>query len=171
MIDVAAWASMFRHPVGLLGLLLLLSGCMSSPIAPVDGQISPYGPAHVLDGTADVGERVIWGGQITAIRNLPDVTELSVVSYPLDRGDRPRLNADPGVRFVLRQRGFLEPVQYAPGRYVSVLGTVAGIESIAVDTYLLDQPVLEPEQIHLWPADTRQWQSQTRFSIGLGISL
>ena len=155
----------------LLGLIVLLAGCSSSPIAPTAGEVSPFGPAHVLSGAAGAGEQVIWGGRITAIRNLAEVTEISIVSYPLDRGDRPRLSAEPGVRFLVRQPGFLEPVQYAPGRYISVLGTVAGIDRVLVDEHLLDQPVLEAEQLHLWPADISQWQSQTRFSFGVGISL
>lgn len=152
-------------------LLCLLAACASSPVA-VDGdEVADYGPAHVLDGQSDIGDRVIWGGRILAVRNLADFTEIHMVSYPLDRGDRPRVDREPGVRFVLRQPGFLEPVQYARGRYVTVLGTVAGIEPVAVDEFMLDQPVIDGERIHLWPADISSWQSRTRFSVGVGISL
>ncbi len=152
-------------------LLCVLAACASSPVA-VDGDdVAPYGPAHVLDGQSGIGDRVIWGGRIVALRNLADYTEIHIVSYPLDRGDRPRVDRDPGVRFVLRQPGFLEPVQYARGRYVTVLGTVAGIEAVPVDEFALDQPVIDGERIHLWPADVSSWQSRTRFSVGVGISL
>lgn len=163
-----------RPPLRLASVVLLsgmLAGCASSPLATEDSRVAPFGPAHVLSGEAAIGERVIWGGQIAELRNLAEHTEIMVVSYPLDRADRPRLRAEPGVRFLLRHTGFLEPVQYAPGRYLSVLGQVGGLESAPVGEYQLELPVLEAEQIHLWPADTSQWQSQTRFSVGIGIGL
>ena len=162
-----------RHwmPTILPLMLLLLSACASSPVAIEGEAVEPHGPAHVLDGQSGPGDRVVWGGRIVSIRNLADHTEIGVVSYPLDRGDRPRLHQDPGVRFLLHHAGFLEPVQYAPGRYLTVLGVVSGIERREVDQFLTEQPVIEAERLHLWPADVSQWQPQTRFSIGLGISL
>lgn len=152
-------------------LALWLSACATSPVAPEDGQVAAFGPAHVLSGQAGAGERVIWGGRIASIRNLTDHTELTVISYPLDRGDRPRVRDEPGVRFVLRYPGFLEPVQHAPGRFLTVLGSVAGVESVAVGEHALEHPVLDGESLHLWPADLSLWQNQTRFSVGVGISL
>lgn len=166
---------MISHPslrvLGMAGLVLLLSACASSPLATDDQAIAPFGPAHVLSGEAAAGERVVWGGRIAAVRNLAEFTELTIVSYPLDRADRPRVQSEPGVRFLLRQQGFLEPVQYTPGRFLSVRGTVAGLEQTPVGEHWLELPVLEAEQLHLWPADVSQWQSQTRFNIGIGISL
>ncbi len=152
-------------------LLALISGCASSPIA-VDGEsVSGTGPAHVLEGRGAPGERVIWGGKIVAVRNLSEVTEISVVSYPLDGADRPQTGAEPGVRFVLRRSGFLEPMKYAPGRFVTAIGSIGGTEQVPVDEYVLTQPVLEADRIHLWPADMARWSERTRFSIGVGIGL
>ncbi len=150
---------------------LLLSACAVSPLQTADEDVAPFGPAHVLSGEAAPGDRVIWGGRIAALRNLADYTEITVVSYPLDRGDRPRINQDPGVRFIVRQAGFLEPVQFMPGRYLTVLGQVAGVQSSSVGEHWMDIPLLESEQIHLWPADVSRWQNQTRFSVGIGIRL
>lgn len=152
-------------------LALLLAACASSPLQTGADEVAPFGPAHVLSGEASVGDAVIWGGRIAAIRNLADYTELTVVSYPLDRGDRPRIHQQAGVRFVVRKAGFLEPVQYMPGRYLSVLGHIAGLESSPVGDHWLEMPVLSADQIHLWPADVSRWQSQTRFSVGVGIRL
>lgn len=151
--------------------LSTLAACASSPVAPETEPVLPLGPAHVLEEKSQPGDRVIWGGRIVAVRNLTDHTELAVVSYPLDRADRPRLAEEPGVRFLVRRSGFLEPVQYAPGRFVTVLGTVAGIEHAEVDEYRLAHPVLTAERLHLWPTDALRWPSRTQFSIGLGISL
>lgn len=134
-------------------------------------EISATGPAHVLSGAGQTGDRVVWGGRIVAVENLSDRTELIVASYPLDRGDRPKLREDAGVRFVLVEDGFLEPVDYAPGRYITALGTVAGVEDRLTGEHIHAHPVLDAERIHLWPANPAEWQSRSRFSIGIGVRL
>lgn len=156
----------------ILGLLTgLLSACATSPVATEADQVQSLGPAHVLDGLSQPGDRVIWGGRIVAVRNLADYTEISVVSYPLDGADRPQFDEEPGVRFLVRQPGFLEPVQYAPGRFLTILGSVSGVEYVEVDEFRLAHPVLEAERVHLWPADAAHWRSRTQFSLGVGIRL
>jgi outer membrane lipoprotein len=150
-------------------MVLAMVGCAQSPVVDQDVEVAAVGPAHVLAEEGHEGERVVWGGRIVAIENLSEATELTIVSYPLDRGDRPRLRSEPGVRFILVESGFLEPVQYAPGRYVTVLGTVDGLAERAVGQSLRDHPVLLAERIHLWPADPAEWQARSRISVGIGV--
>ena len=150
-------------------IVMVIAGCAQSPVVDQGAEVAAVGPAHVLSEEGHEGKRVVWGGRIVAIENLADVTEVTVVSYPLDRGDRPRLGSEPGVRFILVESGFLEPVQYAAGRYVTVLGTVSDLEQRAVGEYIREHPVLHAERIHLWPANPDQWQRRTRFSIGVGV--
>jgi outer membrane lipoprotein len=166
MIDQMSW----RFMVSFL-LLMLVSACASSPVALDGDAVTTIGPAHVLEGRGAPGDRVIWGGEIVSVRNLADYTEISVVSYPLDGADRPRINAEPGVRFILHQDGFLEPVKYGPGRFVTAIGNIGGTRQVPVDEYVLTQPILKADRIHLWPADTTRWPGRTRFSIGVGIGL
>lgn len=151
--------------------LCLLAGCASSPVAPPDLQVQDIGPAQVLAGEGGTGSRVVWGGRIVAVRNRATHTEISLVSLPLDSGDRPVAGAEAGPRFIVEQPGFLEPVNYAAGRFLTVLGTVQGIEESQVDEFSLAQPKLLAESIHLWPADMRRWTERTRFSVGIGITL
>ena len=150
---------------------LILVGCATSPVAPEGAVVDDIGPAHVLKNSESAGLRVIWGGQIVALRNLAEFTEISVVAYPLDGADRPRTDAEPGVRFLIREAGFLEPVKFAPGRFITVLGIVQGTQETFVDEFALTQPMVEAEALHLWPADPRRWSERTRFSIGVGIRL
>lgn len=154
-----------------LCLAVLVGGCAQSPVARDVDDVVPHGPAHVLSGESQPGERVVWGGRIVGVENHAGHSELVIASYPLDRADRPRIRQSAGVRFVLIEYGFLEPVEWAPGRFVTVLGTVAGIEERATGEYLHSHPVLEAERLHLWPADPADWQSRTGFNIGVGISL
>lgn len=151
-------------------LVLTIAGCARSPVVDEGVEVAAVGPAHVLAEDGHDGERVVWGGRIVAIENLAESTELTVVSYPLQRGDRPRIRSEPGIRFIVVEAGFLEPVQYAPGRFVTVLGTVDGLAHRSVGEYIREHPVLQSERIHLWPADPAEWQSGPRFSIGVGVS-
>lgn len=149
-------------------LFLLLAGCATSPFSE-SGTIAPFGPADALRGDIALGQRVLWGGRIVGITNTSDSTELEMVALPLDRADRPRASAEGGVRFVIRYRGFLEPVNHAPGRFLTAMGRFDGVEPRAVGEYEVDQPVLDARQIELWPA--RGTRPQTNFGIGVGIRL
>ncbi len=160
-----------KHFIALFLLLCLVGGCAQSPVARNDVPVSPYGPAHVLSGDAPPGETVVWGGRIVAIEPLADRTELVVASYPLDRADRPRIRERAGVRFVLVDDRFLEPVDWSPGRFVTVLGTIEGIEDRLTGEHRHAHPVIHAERVHLWPADPGEWRRQPVFNIGLGISL
>ncbi len=163
--------STIHHLCFLVLVVLSLAACAPSPVAPGDLKVSAYGPAHVLAGESIAGDRVVWGGRIVAIENLAGHTELVVASYPLDRSDRPRTRQPAGVRFVLIEEGFLEPMDWSPGRYITVLGVVDGIEERTTGEFVHAHPVMRAENLHLWPADPAQWRSHTGFNIGIGIRL
>lgn len=155
----------------LLVLTLLAIGCARSPVLDADVEVADIGPAQVLEGHGTPGQRVVWGGRIVAIESLADRTELTIASYPLDRGHRPRINREAGVRFILVESGFLEPIDYAPGRFVTVLGSLGETEERATGEYLHFHPVLYAERIHLWPADPEEWQPQRRINLGVGVGV
>ncbi len=155
----------------LLLTLVLVAGCATSPFRDESGTISTVGPAHAIADPATVGERVVWGGRIAAIENRAEHTDLFVVSYPLDGSDRPRWRAEGGVRFVVRHPGYLEPLNYPPGRFVTVLGEVGPGEDWPVGEFLNHHAVVTGERIHLWPADPASWSPRVRFGVGVGIRL
>lgn len=163
--------NMYRLTITLAAILAVTGGCATSPVVPEGVVVSATGPAHVLDDENRIGDRVVWGGRIVELENRAEHTELIVASYPLDRADRPRIDQEAGVRFVLLEEGFLEPVEYAPGRFVTVLGTVSGVAERRTGEFVHDHPVVEAERIHLWSRDPAQWQARTRFGIGIGVRL
>ncbi len=152
-------------------LFLLAGGCAQSPVAPRDVHVAPFGPAHVLSGEAPTGETGVWGGRIVSIEPLADRTELVIASYPLDRADRPRIRERAGVRFVMVDPRFLEPVDWSPGRFVTVLGSIEGIEDRMTGEHRHAHPVIHAQRVHLWPADPAQWRTQPVFNIGVGVRL
>lgn len=158
----------FSHMI-ILALLpmIFLGGCASSPFDTGGRELAEIDPGQALEQPAAAGASVIWGGRIVGIVNAGNATELEVLSLPLGPGDRPRRDADGGTRFVIRHPGFLEPMTYAPGRYVTAFGRFTGIESRSVGEFPLNHPVLEGEQLELWPVDANS--SRAGLSFGAGV--
>ena len=149
-------------------LAVLRAGCASSPFETAGGEPAALGPGEALAQPDATGARVIWGGRIVGIVNQDDATELEVLALPLGPGDRPRREADGGARFVILHKGFLDPMTYGPGRFVTALGRFTGIESRSVGAFALDHPVLVAEQLELWPVNPNS--SRANLNLGIGVS-
>lgn len=151
-------------------LLSLTTGCASVKFDTGNREIANVSPAQALNEARDNGA-VIWGGRIVSVRNLQDTTEIEVLSYPLSNGHVPKIDRDSGIRFLAIYRGYLEPVNYAPGRYISLFGELRGDTGLMAGEYELLAPVVQVEQLHLWDANTNNWQNRVNFGVGIGISL
>ena len=149
-------------------LTTMLAACASSPFDTAGREPAALGPGEALARSDATGARVIWGGRIVGIVNRDDATEVEVLALPLGPGDRPKREADGGARFVILQPGFLDPMTYAPGRYVTALGRFTGVESRSVGAFPLDHPVMVAEQIELWPVNPNS--SRANLNLGIGVS-
>lgn len=159
-----------RLRILLVAPVLLLAACVAAPpfsetaLSGVDRNLTP---AQVLEeGTQ--GERVLWGGVIIGGENHRDYTDLNVLFFPLDRSQRPDVDQSPQNRFIARYPGYLETMVYAPGRRITVLGGLQGIEEGKVGEAPYRFPVLQVDAIHLWPLDE---DSRVRFGVGVGIGV
>src|SRR5215510_9257350 len=103
------------------------------------------------DPTASV--HVILGGEILATLPKPGSTEIEILSRPLGRGDVPERTDVSEGRFLARTPEFLDPAIYARGRRITVLGTAAGSEERMVGDSPYTYPVVDAEQIKLWPRE------------------
>lgn len=147
----------------------LLAACATTPpfdLTNVDTALTPVQAVADI-GTAR-GHRVEWGGVIVAAKNLSDRTDLEVLAYPLDRSARPELGKKDLGRFILRQRGYLETVDYAPGRLVTAVGTVMEIKAGLVGEAPYRFAVLGVEQLHLWRKQP-ETGAESSFRLGIGI--
>ncbi len=150
----------------LLLLALLLAGCASGPLK-TEG-VSALTPGEAA-GSDSVGETVLWGGVIVNATNLPERTRLEIVSYPLDsRSQRPRIDAEPGGRFLAYKQGYLETAEYGRGRRVTVRGDVTGSEQGQVGEAPYTYPTVEVEALELWP-EARSRGDGSRFRFGVGV--
>lgn len=153
-------------------LLGLLAGCAATPkfdTAGVDRELTPSAAAR--EQARSVGARVQWGGVIVATRNLRARTQLEVLAYPLERSGEPDTSAAPQGRFLLLEDGYLEPVDYAPGRAVTAVGRIGGIERGQVGEAEYRYPVVDAGQLHLWPKQTPYPQRNPNVHFGIGVIL
>lgn len=150
----------------LLGAVLLV-GCASGPKYPTDGVELTLTPHQAVAEAASVrGKTILWGGMIISSSNLKDQSRLEILAYPLDSNQYPQIDSPPLGRFLLIKDGYLETVDYAPGRLVSVRGPLAGTESGKVGDTSYTYPVVTTRDIFLWP---RARRSDPRVHFGVGV--
>ena len=153
----------------LIGSMLLISGCATPyDIGHADPRITPVEAAKDVAGM--LNHTVAWGGLIAAAKNLKDKSELEVVGYPLDAQNRPDSGAKPTGRFLVIQSGYLETADFAPGRLITVVGTVAETRSGTVGEAKYIYPVVVATKMQLWPKSTAERREPSiHFGIGVGI--
>jgi outer membrane lipoprotein len=107
---------------------------------------------------------------IAATKNLKDKTELEVVGYPFDSGNRPDVDAAPTGRFLVIQSGYLETADYAPGRLITVVGMVTETRTGTVGEAQYVYPVVAANKLQLWPRSAGgRNEPSIHFGIGIGI--
>lgn len=96
-------------------------------------------------------QTVRWGGVIVEVENAEDLARLTVVHFPLTRYGKPITSENSDGRFVVLSEGFLDPIIYAKGKLITVIGQVEGSETQQIDKRTLTLPVIRLQENHLWP--------------------
>ncbi|MGB5833022.1 MAG: Slp family lipoprotein [Thiohalocapsa sp.] len=156
--------------LAVLGLLILLAGCVSSP----DRCRKPIGeraltPAVAAERADVIGQAITWGGTLVGSRNLPDSTELEVLAYPLDSCGRPRTGDDPLGRFVVRRPGYLETADLRPGRDVTASGRIIASSEGRIGEAAYQFPVLEDANPKIWPERAAGNRGGVRPWVSIGV--
>lgn len=130
----------------------LLSACAEQMIKPLDIQLSKHITVMKAREAPDAnkGQRVRWGGIIAKVENYKSHTELVIVDRPLDGSGRPIDSDKSDGRFIADISGFLEPTIFAPGRAITVVGTLEGSKRELVGEYEYDHPEVKVEAYKLW---------------------
>jgi outer membrane lipoprotein len=134
-------------------LLVSLSGCTHTFSKEFRQQVSAPIPFQELLEQAEVykGEWLILGGYVLEVSNEPDGTLLKILQAPLDSQDKPKSRDLSEGRFLVRTEKFLDPEIYSQDRRVSVGGKVAGFQTQPLGNGTYRYPVIEAEELHLWP--------------------
>lgn len=149
---------------------LLLAACAPAPIY----QRAP-GTLHAMpSAVAQAPERydhasVIWGGRIVKVTNLAHRTEIELLAYPLNSAQQPQTDEGAGSRFIAVVQGYLEPLDYPPGRLMTISGHLKGTRTGKVGAASYTFPLVKTSQYHLWTAkELRSPLSHIHIGIGVG---
>ena len=152
----------------ILATLLLGAGCASLDSRPPGGQLAPTPRQMAAMDIPEKGTKVRWGGVIISIRNLQYNTEIDVISYPISSHGEPQPEEPPQGRFIALKAGYLEPLDYAPGRRVTLEGRVESRRPGTVGEAKYLFPILRVETIRLWSGDRSGPRPSFNFGFGIG---
>lgn len=150
----ALWVSTYRwcRSVAALLTVLWLTGCASIPAPIRDAPERGPDPAEVRAAPQRfIGTVVRWGGVIAGVENKADGSVVEVVSRPLSDSARPEESDATAGRFLAYIKIFIDPVVYAKGRDVTVVGRVSGVERRKIGEYDYAFPVVQASGYFLWP--------------------
>jgi len=149
-----------QHKIKIYFILLvvaLLTSCATIP-KPIDEKIESIPELNVVRQNADdyIGHRVRWGGVIANIINEKDATVLEIVDHPLSQQARPMETDLTQGRFLARINGFLDPVIYAKGREITVVGTINKKTKQFIYQFEYIYPEIIVDSFILWPQVEKQ---------------
>jgi len=161
---------MSPFPLPFIVLGLLLGACAAGPAFNIYGADATLTPQEaVRQPPRTPGHQVAWGGVIIQSSNLQDRTRLEILAYPLNGDNRPDTEARPIGRFLAEREGYLETVNYAPGRLVTVVGPVTETRRGRIGETEYEYPVVDARRIQLWQPARRYNAPQVRFGVGVGV--
>ncbi len=112
------------------------------------------------------GKVTLLGGRILATTFREGETWVEVLQQPLDWQQKPEDTDVSYGRFLIRFADFRDPVIYAAGRKITVLGEVQGKQILVLREMEYTYPILLPREHHLWEPVAGFGPS---FQIGIGI--
>ena len=135
-----------------VSLLLLVAGCASNlPREIASAPVPDISLTRVQQDIKTYKNKLIrWGGVIISIKNLEQKSTLEILAKPLNPYGRPALNVTSPGRFFAEIPGFVDPSLFAPGREVTVFGSVAVLKTSKIGEHTYQYPVIEVTRYHLW---------------------
>jgi outer membrane lipoprotein len=166
------------NPGALVALLVLfasvvlgMASCASVPkfdLADVEQSVNPRDVVTQVETYKS--KKVLWGGVIIDSVNVKDGTQLEVLVYPLDRNSKPEIEKNNLGRIIAFHHGYLETVDYAAGRLLTLVGIVQETKKGSVGEAMYTYPVVSTDQLHLWPPTTAA-DDENGVHFGIGIMI
>ncbi|QPJ63095.1 MAG: hypothetical protein G3M70_14915 [Candidatus Nitronauta litoralis] len=152
--------------------LLALAGC-SSVLSDRVLEAQPSVSFATVRENPDqsTGKLVVVGGRLLGIHQVDGISYLEVLEHPLDSRLRPA-DADVSAgRFLIQMAGQPDPQVWSRDRLVTLAGKVVGVQSRALGQTSYTYPILNLEEVHLWPIEDYYYSRPlSTFSIGGGLS-
>lgn len=154
----------------LVPALVFLTACAQLPEFDNKGVNTQLTPEKATQSPEkSIAQTIIWGGMILSIKNLKDSTQIEVLSYPLNDNQQPRPDDAPQGRFIVITPGYLESADYAPGRFISVRGSIQGIQNNRLGESSYSYPKVKSDKLYLWSKNFQAEQPRIHFGFGVII--
>ncbi|SFF50672.1 outer membrane lipoprotein [Fontimonas thermophila] len=131
---------------------LFLSACATPAV--LRGEFAELTPQQVAQNqrndTATTPSRVRWGGTILSMKNSQEESCFEILGRPLDYSGRPVEGDQEQGRFLAYYKGFKDPEVFKPGREVTIVGTLAGVETRKIGEFSYTYPKVTAADIYLW---------------------
>jgi outer membrane lipoprotein len=145
-----------------------ITGCAVSPPFKLDGVDRTITPKEAVADIAKFkGQKVLWGGIIVNSANTEQGTQFEVLAYPLDSNYKPQTSQNTLGRFIAITDQYLETLDYAQGRLLSVTGTLKEIKAGKIGDADYTYPVVTIDQQHLWKQGTQFSEPRVHFGVGV----
>ena len=147
----------------------VLSGCAITPEFDLKGVDKVVTPKHAAEQMKSLqGQKVLWGGLIVNSSNTSQGTQFEILAYPLDNHYKPQTDQVTLGRFIANSSQYLETLDYAQGRLLSVIGTLKETKAGKIGDAEYIYPVVTIEQHHLWKTQSEQSMEPTvHFGVGV----
>ena len=154
----------------LIVMVSVVAACATTPkldLETVDESVRPA--AVVNDIEKYKGVKILWGGVIINSVNLKQGTQFEILAQPLNSRYKPQVDQKTIGRFIAYHSGYLETVDYAPGRLLTVVGTITQLKQGHIGEAEYTYPVVQAEQIYLWSQNGGEESGTFHFGIGVGM--
>jgi outer membrane lipoprotein len=152
-------------------VILLMAGLWVSGCAPVfPRQITDRVDRHIAfkellaDPGKFKGSWVMLGGVIVSSRSAKEGTYLEILQKPLESDGRPVDTDATEGRFLVQSEEYLDSAVYHRGRFITIVGEVAGETTMPLDETTYRYPLLASKAMHLWKPSYGP-----RFFFGVGV--
>ncbi|MCS4503511.1 Slp family lipoprotein [Arhodomonas aquaeolei] len=143
----------------------MLAGCAAGPVRETGATREPL-PAALVAGGDAVGREVVWGGRVVDRRPDGAGTRLEVLAFPLRGRQQPNVYwGEAGGRFLAVSERVLSTDAYAPGRRVTVRGTVTGLVDVRIGNWRTRWPRLAAEAVYAWPRERDPQREPIQFHL------
>ena len=153
-------------------IIILTAACSTTPKLMLNGVNKSLTPETVLEEFPTYQfNKVIWGGLIVNSQNLVKGSLLEILTYPLDSKHKPNTQEKPLGRFLIQHPDYLETMNYTTGRHITVIGLLFEVRKGFINEAQYLYPVVNAEQLHLWPTNDPQSDTQFYFGVDVGFTI
>jgi len=141
----------------LLLVISVLTSCATKVPQSIDEDIKDIPRLKVVAHNipAYIGQRVRWGGIIANVVNEKEATVLEIVEHSLNKQGRPLETDQTQGRFLARFSGFLDPMVYAKGREITVVGKISKETKQLIYQFEYTYPEIVVDSFRLWQLEKR----------------